>query len=247
MIDSDYGLSLFETICIRNSKAEFLKEHLNRLIKSANSLNFLNVPTFKNIETLVFNRLELLDAFDGSLKIILWYSGKIDLSIGNKIYTNNDFEKGFDVTISKFKRNENSMLCNFKTGNYMENFLSLKIASSNNFDEVLFLNSLENISEGAKSNVFFTKDNNIFTPSVKSGILPGIMRDYVIKILFKSNFKLIEGTFSLNDILDADEVFLTNSLMRIMPVNKLDFKSFKQKSISRYLKSITEMEGLKWI
>lgn len=68
------------------------------------------------------------------------------------------------------------------------------------------------------------KDNIIYTPSISCGILPGIMRDKVIDLINKLSIKIEIGKFKIDDMFKADEIFITNSLMEIMPVWKLENK-----------------------
>ena len=68
------------------------------------------------------------------------------------------------------------------------------------------------------------KDNIIYTPSISCGILPGIMRDKVIDLINKLSIKIEIDKFKIDDIFKADEIFITNSLMEIMPVWKLENK-----------------------
>lgn len=70
------------------------------------------------------------------------------------------------------------------------------------------------------------KDNIIYTPSISCGILPGIMRDKVIDLINKLSIKIEIGKFKIDDMFKADEIFITNSLMEIMPVWKLENKKF---------------------
>ena len=92
---------------------------------------------------------------------------------------------------------------------------------------MIFLNSKGQLAEGSLSNLFFIKDNVIYTPADDCGLLPGIMRHKVVELLEENTISCQKGHYSLEELLAADEVFVTNSLMEIMPVNRIDDQVFK--------------------
>jgi len=90
------------------------------------------------------------------------------------------------------------------------------------------LNSKNQITEGATSNIFVVVGDKIYTPKLSCGLLNGIVRQYII-----SNYDIIESEIDLEFLNNADEIFLTNSLFGIMPVNNLEEKIFKSQKISK--------------
>jgi branched-subunit amino acid aminotransferase/4-amino-4-deoxychorismate lyase len=88
----------------------------------------------------------------------------------------------------------------------------------------LLLNTLGWVAEGATSNIFIIKDEKLITPPVAAGILPGITRAAVLEVASCLDFTAQEETFSPEELLRADEAFLTNSLMEIMPLVMLNEK-----------------------
>ncbi len=81
--------------------------------------------------------------------------------------------------------------------------------------------------EGTRSNIFFVKDGHLYTPSLESGCLAGIRRRIVIEKALELTIPFSEGVYYPEDLLNADEVFLTNSLMDVMPVRELEEKVFR--------------------
>lgn len=96
------------------------------------------------------------------------------------------------------------------------------------YDEPIFLNSKNQITEGATSNIFVVVGDKIYTPKLSCGLLNGIVRQYIV-----SNYDVIESEIDLEFLNNADEIFLTNSLFGIMPVNNLEKKVFKSQKISK--------------
>ena len=100
------------------------------------------------------------------------------------------------------------------------------------YDEPIFLNSKNQVTEGATSNIFVVVKDKIYTPKLSCGLLNGIVRQYII-----SNYHVIETEIDLEFLNNADEIFLTNSLFGIMPVNNLEEKVFKSQKISKEILS----------
>jgi len=209
-----YGFGLFETIKIENEKIIFFDEHIERLI---NSTKELDMEFSQDIESLKKHCYELINKNyikKGVLKIILTKNNTnsiLIISNSERYYENNVYDKGFKIKLSKIKRNQFSVLPYIKSNNYMENYIERKIALENGYDEILFLNIDNKVCEGAISNIFYIKNNIIYTPKVECGLLPGIVRKKIIKLVKDLGCILIEDKFSLDEVLSADEVFLTNS------------------------------------
>lgn len=110
------------------------------------------------------------------------------------------------------------------------------------YNDVLILNEFNNICEIGTSNVFFIKNNIIYTPSLSCAILPGITRDSIIKICKHLNLNIIEKECKYEDLVSADEIFTTGTLMGINPVIKVDNYDFNigdiSTSIKQYYKDI---------
>ena len=148
-------------------------------------------------------------------------------------YTEERYKRGFKVTISSARRNEFSQLTYLKSLNYLENILEHEKCIDEGYNEVLFFNTGDKLSEGSGSNVFFTKNEKIYTPSKKCGLLEGTVRKFII-----NNFDVTEGVFSKEDLMSADSVFLTNSIMGIMKVSSIYDRSFNECSIIKKIEKV---------
>lgn len=207
-----YGIGVFETIAVEEGKPVFMTEHLRRMERG---IHFLHLPV--PIETVISGAEDFLKKpeFKHGRKVL-----KITISEKNirfdyreNPYRKEQYEKGFSVKINQMKRNETSPLTYYKTINYAENILEKRKAVHQGFDEGIFLNTKNHISEGTSSNVFFVKEGKIYTPPVGAGILDGITRQY----LCKTN-NVQEKNISIQDLYQCDEMFLTNALLGVMPV-----------------------------
>ena len=102
------------------------------------------------------------------------------------------------------------------------NILARKEASSKGAQEAILLNMEGYLAEGTISNIFLIKDKKILTPAVSSGILDGITRRTVIKLAGDRNIEVIERHILPKELFSADECFLTNTIMEVMPVTYCD-------------------------
>ncbi|MGL4451717.1 MAG: aminotransferase class IV [Sarcina sp.] len=236
-IDTGYffAKAIFETILVKN-KGIFLKEHILRLNNSLKKFNINQRIELRVIEEFIVQK----SLKDCVLKIVV--SEKNIVATTRKInYKNEDYIKGFKLSISGVKRNTTSILPYIKSTSYIENLLEREKALADNKNEVLFLNEYNNIAECSTSNIFFVKDKKIFTPNVSCGLLNGIIRSWIIE-----NYEVIEGDFTLDDLFKADEVFITNSVIGIMKVIKLVDNIYINSQISekirnKYLKVMEDM------
>ena len=220
-----FGLGLFETILLYKGKPVFLNEHLARINKSIVDLG-LNIDKLERDE--VFQYLNNKNILEYEvLKIVLSEKNRLFLK-REYTYTEKDYQKGFSLNISKVRRNESSIFTFHKTLNYGDNILEKRKSKKLGYDEPIFLNSKNQITEGATSNIFVVVEDKIYTPKLSCGLLNGIVRQYII-----SNYDVTEKEIDIEFLNNADEIFLTNSLFGIMPVNNLEKKVFKSQEISK--------------
>ena len=221
-----FGLGLFETILFYKGKPIFLDEHLARINKSITDLE-LKIEKLKKDEVFQYlnNNKNTLEY--EVLKIVLSEKNRIFLK-REYTYTEKDYQKGFSLNISKVRRNESSIFTFHKTLNYGDNILEKRKSKKLGYDEPIFLNSKNQITEGATSNIFVVVEDKIYTPKLSCGLLNGIVRQYII-----SNYDVTEKEIDIEFLNNADEIFLTNSLFGIMPVNNLEKKVFKSQVISK--------------
>ncbi|KGM95845.1 4-amino-4-deoxychorismate lyase [Clostridium novyi A str. 4552] len=225
----NYGYGLFETLKFVNKKIFFWNEHFERFAKGCTELNMNLIYDKHEIEEYLNKLIVLSHTYCGALKILyIKNNNKYDLIIIVKenTYTKEMYEDGFKICFASSRKNPDSKLTYIKSNNYLENVLEKDIALKKNYNEAIFLNTNNYISEGSYTNIFFIKNNKLYTPDISCGLLPGIMREKVISLINKLSFKLEVSSFNMEALINADEVFLTNSLMEIMPVSKIESKSF---------------------
>lgn len=231
-----FGLGVFETISVVDNHAVLLDYHLQRLNEGKKVLGIEGKVTADEVLDYIKNN----PMENGVLKIIVSDKNIIWQCRQNN-YTNDKYEKGFSTGISRVIRNETSQFTYIKSLNYGDNIIEKRCALQNGYDEPIFLNTKGHLTEGATTNIFFIKDNKIITPSLSCGMLNGTIRKYIM-----DKYDVIEKIIYPDEVNKFDEMFLTNSLMGIMPVYRFEAVEFKSREMSdeilkEYLKNRTSL------
>ena len=131
---------------------------------------------------------------------------------------------GFSVTVSPFRRPTfETMPTNAKAGClYPNNGRSIMDARMRGFDNALVLDMLGNVAETGSSNIFLVKDGVAMTPAPNGTFLSGITRSRIIKLLGEAGIEVRERTLSVQDFLDADEVFSTGNHSKVVPITRVE-------------------------
>lgn len=220
-----FGRGLFETMLVKR-KPVFLTEHLNRI---NSGLKIIGVNK-KITEEDILEAVSKLKCEDCVLKLVVTDKNVIYTTRKNN-YTEEQYKKGFSIKISTVKRNPYSKITYLKSLNYLENILEHEECIEEGYNEVIFFNTSGKLAEGSVSNVFFIKDKKIHTPSTDCGLLNGTVRKFIV-----NNYDVIEGEFNEQDLINSDEVFLTNSIMGVMKVSKLSNKYIKSSGITETIR-----------
>ena len=133
-------------------------------------------------------------------------------------------EHGMRLTVSPWRKFHQSMIPTTAkaTGNYLNSILAVREATARGFDEALLLNAEGNVAEGAVENFFIIKDGKLKTNDERSSILLGITRRSVIEIAQHFGIAVEIGTLTLDEVMNADEMFLTGTAIEITPVREID-------------------------
>ncbi len=205
---------LFESVLAEGKKIFLFEEHLNRLEKSAEY--FLFKYNKKEIKKRVYALIESIDYDKYKIKITLNKWGDIKLDCV-KLEQNNVEIK---VVISEKRTNSKNKFQYFKTT--LRNIYDKELSKykKKGFGEVLFLNENDFISEGSYTNIFVEYKEEFNTPPINAGILNGIYRKYLLKKL--KNAK--ENDITMNDLKNADSVFVCNSVRKQINVSEVWYK-----------------------
>lgn len=225
-----FGMGAFETILVKE-KPVLLEEHIQRLNRGLSTLGVNKIITAEEVCTAI----ESLHCRNAVLKIMVSEKNTI-ITTREVAYKPNDYEQGFSLGLSDVQRNAHSNLTYVKSFNYAENIIEREKIISRGYNEALFLNTEGFISEGAVSNIFFIENGIIFTPKIKCGLLPGIIRDFVLRNSLDIGYEIREGEFTLSKLMQAEGVFITNSIMGIMKVVKIEDKPIRESNVVAEIK-----------
>ena len=236
-----YGEGLFETMRAYHGDIFALDRHIERLIRGARLLGLKLKWSKSKIKKAVLITLKASGLNNAYVRLNLWKEDKgSSLACFVKrlqIYPLGFIKSGAKAVISDMRVNELSPLCRIKSFNFLLYRLARQKAQGKNADEAILLNSKGYVAEGAHSNIFIVRGNCLITPSLESGCLAGITRSIVLELAQKESIDIKERLIKPRELFNADEAFLTNSLIEIMPIAKLDAKPIGSGSIGK----ITEL------
>ena len=226
----NYGDGFFETVKIINSKPVNFSCHFERIKLALSVLKLHDNYTPEFFQEKLFYLVETNKIVNGSIKIHISRSGAgkylpksdhadlfITTSNGNA-YIQNDA-----ISLCFYDKECKSLgaLSNIKSVNSLVSVLASIHANENNFDNAILLNASGNIIEVANANIFILKNEKIYTPPLAEGCVDGTMRKWV-----SNEVDVFEKAILKNEILDADEVFITNAINGLTPVETIAKASF---------------------
>ncbi|MBW7988574.1 MAG: hypothetical protein FVQ84_00915 [Planctomycetes bacterium] len=228
-----YGAGLFETMRSYGGVVFSLKDHLDRLFASAGVLSINNPYDREYLTDAIYKVLEANKLTDARFRLTLSngpMAGAEEerkptlLITATKLqpYPGEYYKKGVMVILSATRQNTFEPTCGHKTTSYFSRMITLNIAHQQRATEALWFTTDNRLAEGCVSNVFLVKDSVIYTPRIATPVLAGIARKNVCKIALSNSIKLVEKDLNIDDVLGADEIFLTNIIMQIMPVTAVE-------------------------
>ncbi|MFH2013210.1 MAG: branched-chain-amino-acid transaminase [Pseudomonadota bacterium] len=249
-----YGDGLFETMRAYSGRVFMLDEHLSRLFDSLDKLNiYLNIDK-EILKSTIDKLLTINHLSDAYIRITVSRGKHSDTLTFNDNYTptlvimakklspypQEYYIKGTVVIISDIRQNSFSPLSQHKSISYFNNILAKEEARKKGAFEAILLNSEGELAEGSTSNIFIAKSGKILTPTISSHILPGVTREVVLNILHQLKFQVEEKKICPEELLSSDEIFLTNSIMEVMPVVEVDGKKIGNGKPGQVFKRILE-------
>lgn len=237
-----FGDGIFETLRIYKGQPLFLDRHLQRLHHSCEALALILSTPEPAWEMLLHELVERNHLEHALVRITISRgvgglgpdpTGCLTPTI--VIFprplpqlTKDQREQGVSIAIVNTRRQPSCALpTQVKSLNYLNNILAKQEAVKAQTFDGLMLNTDGHIAECTTSNIFFVKDQCLYTPSLQCGILPGITREIVLELAQTKGIAVQEGTYEPKDLLDADEGFLTNTGFGILPVSKIDSRQLK--------------------
>jgi len=221
------GDGLFETIRFQNRKLFQPDKHLERLHTSLNNIHIHLENSHSIIRELLIKIIQKNDLQSGLLRLMVtrgnieghpWrYAGPASVYINIRPLSS---EPDFPVKVIFFPES-NYPIIRFtpaiKSLNYIGNMLAKKDADNENAFEPVFYNNNGFVTECAIRNIFFIQDNQLLTPSLELGVLPGVMRDTLISIAKGINLITKETNIHFESINEMDEAFISSTGIGLLP------------------------------
>lgn len=225
-----FGYGLFETMRSYDGKVFRLNRHFDRLQASASRLGIsVNPPILERDVYLTMHANGLTSARvrlvvtigEGSLTPdprTCATPTTVIMAAPYHPFDPETYANGWSTIVSGIRRNSGSPLPGMKSSNFVESMLSKQEARAAGVDDALLLNDRGLVAEASSSNVFILSHGLLKTPRLGEGLLPGITRESVLQIASTLGIAAAEADISLPELRQATEIFLTNSMIEIMPV-----------------------------
>ena len=237
-----YGDGLFETMRSYSGKIFRMECHLDRLFRSARSI-FIDIPMTKNEIRTAINGTIQLNKLSNSIARLTITRGEHDPGLNidynapptvvilvraTKVNPENVYKKGIGIKLYKKSAIRTQGISDqIKSCNYLSNILLREKAIKEGFFEAILLDNNNNVTEGTISNLFLIKNNQLKTPSLNEFVLGGIMRNAILDICRTNNISFKETAITEKDLYEADEIFLTNSGIEVLPVSNINHRHLK--------------------
>jgi len=252
-----YGDALFETMHANGTEIQFFEDHIVRLTYGMQNLKMI-IPTAINSGTIKKKIIKLLH------KNKLYQGVRIRLTVfrnegGKYTPTNNtasylvetEFiendkyllnQKGYIIDIYKDIRKSTNTFSNLKTANALLNIMAGIYAKEKKIDDCIILNETGKLIEGISSNLFLIKGRIMLTPSLNDGPVAGIMRKQILKIADSVGFEINhDSSITESQLLNADEVFFTNSISGIKWVLAYKEKRYFNQNVKKLIDKLNEV------
>lgn len=243
-----HAVGLFETFGVYGGRAFRLEAHLKRLRQSAQELGLARDVDVDSLRRAVQQTIEHNELVTARVRLTLT-AGPVSLLRGTDAtaapltvlvvasppteYDSEYFRRGITALIAPALANPLDPLAGHKTLAYWSRLRTLRQAASVKAGEAIWLSITNHLASGAVSNVFLVKGGELHTPfargeevpgALAAPVLPGITRGAVIELAEAAGIGVRRRMLSVSDLLDADEVFLTNSSWLVLPVTRVEKK-----------------------
>ncbi len=229
-----HGAGLFETMRAEGGRIFKLETHLERLRRSANAI-LTPIERDDLPEKAVFEELVSRNALKEARVRLTITAGSMRDAEPNTPrlticatasplsgYPAELYDRGVQAAVCDFRQSPSDPLAGHKCTAYLPRLLGLRQAQQKHCLEALWFTTSKELAEGSISNVFVVRGGILKTPPLETPVLPGIARGLVLTIASDCNIECEQCALSIDDLLDADEVLLTNAIMQVMPVVRVE-------------------------
>jgi branched-chain amino acid aminotransferase len=231
-----YGDGLFETMRAYQRRIFRLEHHLQRLFLSLEYLKFLIPFNFDYLKEAIYKTIEANRLEDAYIRLNVTRGegatvpdpatckapNLIIITREYVPYSSALYQKGYKGKVVGVKPSPHMPTISMKTLNFLNHIIAKMEAKASGFNEGIMVNTDGFVTEGTVSNIFMIKGGSLFTPAKEVGLLPGVTRQAVLEIAEAKGLKTREAKITINELLMAEEAFLTNALIEILPLVRVD-------------------------
>ncbi len=236
-----YGDGVFEGLRFYHGRTFMLEAHLERLEQSAEAIGLVLPHTVRQITAAIESLVEAYPADSGYLRLVVTRGpGSLGIDPGScsrpvmfiiadelRVMNVSDPSQGVSLHVARTRRLPASCLNpEIKSLNYLNNILARIEANRAGMDEALMLNLDGFVSEGSVDNLFIVAEGVLRTPPISDGLLAGITRAVVIEVAIEAGIACEQTSLRLEDLLQAEECFLTGTGAELIPVRQIDEHTF---------------------
>ena len=234
---------LFETLRVYGGKPFRLDAHLTRLAAGAGEIG-IPAPPAAEIEAAVSATLHANDLVAGTIRITLTRGAgprgllppaEVKATLMIAAHPLPPLPGALSARVVAIRRNEHSPLPRLKSLAYLDNILALREAAAAGCDEAILLNTAGRISGGSRSNLFLVLDGILITPPPSEGLLAGIARQTVLDLAAAEDIPFREAALTPNELAWASEAFVTNSLLEVMPLTRIQDRALLEGPVTEIL------------
>jgi len=250
-----YGDTLFETIRVHRGVPLLWTAHVRRLLAGCEALGYPDTPDAATLRSAVDQTLAAHDYDDAVVRVTVSRGrGTAGLDMRRTIdptlvVTARPYEalphrwteEGLRVRTVLVPVRAGLPRYRTKSGNYLDQLVAIREALEEGYDEALLVDEKRRILEGGRSNIFLVRGESIYTPPVRLGVLPGIMRDWVIKHTRRAGFEVRAKCMLVSKRFSFDEAFMTNSVWGVMPIGQVNDIVLDRNSSHRITDKITDL------
>ena len=249
-----YGDGLFETIKMKNEKIILAQAHFDRLWLGMHLLQF-DIPKLFTINVLQ-NQIHILakknKLKDARIRLMVsrGSGGLYDATSHQPNYVIEITSlpsasgqlnvNGIEICIYKDAIKSIDAFSNSKTNNYLPYLMGALFAKKMCCNDAIILNSQGYICDTTLANIFYIKNKQYYTPALSQGCVAGVMRQWLIDILIQMGIVVNETIITEQQLMEADEVFLTNSIYNIRWVGQLGSKKYTNQNIQQLVTTLSQ-------
>jgi len=241
-----YGWGVFTNLRIYGGEAFAFDRHWNRLVAHAEKARVPVALDLKNARMALDKLITANSVKQGRARITLLKgetgSWRSESGVDSELlmFTSEEASSARDdltLTLSPYRLLSTALLAGIKQTAMLENLFALEEARSRNFNEAVLLNERGEIVSATAANIFWVIGDEVFTPSISTGCVSGITRHFIHEIAVRWKLHLVEGSFPVQRLLEAREVFLTSTARGVSIVSSFDAKQYsnRQAKISKLI------------